>query len=125
MGVYCWPLIVQMVSSAVKQLPKVELHLHLEGAIPIRTFLSLIEKYDKDSDIKTKEQLAQKLTFTDFTHFISCWQWMCTLLRSPDDFEELTFDVLSDLHSQNVKYAELIFSSSRYWERDGKVIDKK
>ena len=111
-----------VVAEEVRNMMKVELHLHLEGAIPVRTFLHLIQKYDQcNTEILTVEDLAKKLSFTDFTHFIECWAWMCTLLREPEDFEQLTYDVLADLHGQNVIYAEMFYSAGRYWVRDGKV----
>lgn len=94
-------------------IPKVELHLHVEGAIPLQTLLDLIQKKGEES-ITTVEDLQKRLMYTDFAHFIEIWIWKNTFITEERDFEEITYQVLHCLSRQNVKYVEAFYSPSDY-----------
>ena len=98
------------------KIPKIELHLHLEGAIPLQTLMNLIQKKG-GSSIKTVDDLRKKLTYTDFAHFIDVWIWKNTFITEEKDFEGITYDVLHSLHNQNVKYVEAFYSPTDYQEQ--------
>jgi len=97
----------------VRDLPKVELHLHLEGAIPLYSLLQLIEKYHHKNFI-TLEELENKFKYTDFAHFIKTWHWKNQFIREYDDFELIAEHVAIDLLTQNIKYAEIYFSPTDF-----------
>ena len=92
------------------QIPKVELHLHLEGSIPLPTLWELIQKYGGSPDVPTMESLTQKFTFNNFPHFIQTWIWMTQFLRENDDFTLIAEAVARDLAAQNIQYVEAFFS---------------
>ncbi|NNC41496.1 MAG: adenosine deaminase [Acidimicrobiia bacterium] len=98
--------------------PKVELHLHLEGAIPLPTLWELLEKYGGDSAIPDQAALKGRLEYTDFAHFIDTWWWMTGFLREDEDFEHAAEAVALDLQRQNIIYAEASFSPTDF-ERHG------
>ena len=87
-------------------LPKVELHLHLEGAIPLDTLWLLVQKYGGDPDVQ------------DFPHFIETWYWKNQFLRHYEDFTTIAEAVAGDLYAQNIRYAEVYYSPIEY-ERYG------
>ncbi|MGD2248195.1 MAG: adenosine deaminase [Candidatus Methanofastidiosia archaeon] len=99
-------------SKLISEIPKVELHLHLEGAIPLQTLLTFIQK--KDSSITNIHDLQKKLIYTDFEHFIKVWIWKNTFITEEKDFEEITYQVLHTLSTQNVKYVEAFYSPSDF-----------
>jgi adenosine deaminase len=99
-------------SKLVSEIPKVELHLHLEGAIPLPTLFNFIQK--KDLSIKNIQDLQKKLIYTDFEHFIEVWIWKNTFITEEKDFEEITYQVLHKLSTQNVKYVEAFYSPSDF-----------
>jgi adenosine deaminase len=91
-------------------LPKTELHLHLEGAVPADVLLELIRKYHGTNETPDRARLAQRLIYRDFPHFLDTWRWMCGFVREPDDFTLIAKEVARGLAAQNVRYAELHFS---------------
>lgn len=97
----------------IEALPKVELHLHLEGAIPINALLVLINKYNNDNSISIT-QLHKKFEFTDFSHFLDVWTWKNQFLRECEDFEFIAEQVAINLSKQNIRYAEMYFSPSDF-----------
>jgi len=98
--------------------PKVELHLHLEGAIPLDTLWEIIESHGGDASVPTREALGHRFEFRDFPHFIDTWWWMTGFLRSEDDFTQLSEAVARHLAEQNIVYAEASFSPTDF-ERHG------
>lgn len=95
-------------------MPKGELHLHLEGAIPVPTLWELIARHGGDPLIKSEAQLVEWFTYRDFAHFIDTWVWMNGYLRSTDDFTFAAEAVARHLVSQNIIYAEAFFSPSDF-----------
>jgi len=98
----------------IAKMPKTELHLHLEGAIPLETLYNLIQRRGGDPSVSTLEDLERKLTYTDFAHFIDVWTWKNTFIKEERDFEEITYQVLRNLSKQNVKYLEAFYSPGDY-----------
>lgn len=97
-----------------QMMPKIELHLHLEGAIPYAVLFDLIQKYGGEAEIKSAEDIAKKFVFRDFKHFIELWIWKNNFLREYEDFRLIAENVALDLKSQNVKYAEIFISPSPF-----------
>jgi len=106
----------------IREMPKVELHLHLEGAIPHETLLSQIRRKGTEPSIKTVEDLEAKLTYTDFPSFIDLWVWKNTFIENEHDFEEIAYAVLEGLSRQNVKYVEAFYAPGDY-SRHGLSVD--
>ena len=93
--------------------PKVELHLHLEGAIPRPALWSLIERYG-DETVRAPEDLDALLQYRDFAHFIETWQWLLPLVRSTDDFTFIARAVAESLAQQRIVYAEASISPTDF-----------
>jgi adenosine deaminase len=96
------------------RLPKIELHLHLEGAIPLASLWQLVRKYGGESEVPTLAALASRFQYRDFPHFIDTWVWKNQFLREYEDFTFIASEVARDLASQNVLYAEVFYSPGDY-----------
>ncbi len=95
----------------IETLPKIELHLHIEGAIPIATFRELVKKYSPRGRAPSVEELEKRFVFRDFAHFIETWMWHCEYINEYDDFTLIAEGVAGYLAEQNVLYAEAFFSA--------------
>jgi adenosine deaminase len=104
--------------SQLEQIPKVELHLHLEGAIPYDALWELIKKYNGTNEIKSIDELKQRFQYKDFTHFIETWVWKNRFLREYEDFTFIAGEVAEDLANQNIIYAEIFYSPPDYYHRN-------
>ncbi|MEJ2663001.1 MAG: adenosine deaminase [Spirochaetia bacterium] len=101
------------IQNIFRNLPKIELHLHLEGAIPLPTLWELIKKYGGHKELGNDiENLRRKFVFKDFPHFIETWIWKNQFLKEYEDFEFMAAGVARDLAAQNIVYAELFFTPS-------------
>jgi adenosine deaminase len=104
-------------------IPKVELHLHLEGAIPLEALWELIQKYGGDTSVPDRRALLDKFQYRDFPHFIQTWVWKNGFLREYDDFTLIAEAVAGDLARQNIRYAEVFYSPSDFF-RHGLELQK-
>jgi adenosine deaminase len=95
-------------------LPKVELHVHLEGAIPHEALWELIQKYGGDASVPNLESLEQRFKYRDFSHFIETWSWKNHFLREYEDFTFIAEVTARDMQAQNIRYAEMFFSPSLF-----------
>jgi len=98
-------------------IPKIENHLHLEGAIPLDTVWQLIQKYGGDKSVSTIDKLKERFVYQDFNHFIQTWSWKNQFIREYEDFSIITESVIQDLVHQNIKYAEIFISPSLFKNR--------
>jgi adenosine deaminase len=89
--------------------PKVELHVHLEGAIPLPALADLARKYG-EQDAVDIGALRERFLYRDFAHFIDTWVWKNGLLRELDDFAFVAEAVARDLRTQGILYAEAFYS---------------
>ncbi len=91
-------------------MPKIELHIHLEGAFTFDFLFNLIEKYGGDRSLESPEDLKNKFVFKDFEHFLDLWFWKNQFFREAEDFEECAYTMLENLSNQNVIYCEVFYS---------------
>jgi aminodeoxyfutalosine deaminase len=94
-------------SSFILRLPKAELHLHLEGSIDPAT---LVEISQRHQDKLTLEQAEALYRYEDFTRFIMAFKAVTEWLRSPEDYETITYNLMNRLRSENVLHAEVYVS---------------
>ena len=97
-----------------ERLPKVELHVHLEGAIPHPALWELIRKYGGDPSVPDLDALRQRFEYRDFSQFIETWSWKNKFLREYEDFTLVAEVTARDLAAQNIRYAEMFFSPSLF-----------
>lgn len=99
-----------MDSQVLRRLPKIELHLHLEGAIPLPALWQLVQKYGGTPEVPNLDALKQKFQFRDFGHFIDTWVWKNNFIREYEDFTLIADAVAASLVEQGIIYSELMFS---------------
>ncbi len=94
----------------IRRMPKVELHVHLEGSIQPTTLLKLAERNHVELPAQTVEGLRDWYQFTGFDHFIEVYLAICSCIRSADDLELITTEFIKDRADQNIRYSEVIFT---------------
>lgn len=100
-----------------EKVPKVELHVHLEGAIPHEALFELIQKYGGDLSVPDPASLARRFEYKSFPQFIEAWAWKNQFLREYEDFTHIAELMARDMASQNIRYAEVFFSPSLFVRR--------
>ncbi|MFQ5855550.1 MAG: hypothetical protein ACE5LU_07915 [Anaerolineae bacterium] len=96
--------------SWFEQVPRIELHLHVEGAIPHNALWELVQKYGGDPSVPDLQALERRFEYRDFPHFIETWVWKNQFLREYEDFTFIAEAVARDLAHQNIRYVEAFYS---------------
>ena len=94
--------------AAVRALPKVELHLHLEGAAPPAFIRGLAQ--EKSIDLSRIFQPDGSYDFQGFAHFLQVYEAATSVLQAPEDYGRLTTAVLEQSAAQGVIYTEAFLS---------------
>lgn len=97
------------VTNFIQNMPKAEIHIHLEGAIQPGTVLKLARRHKKlDSLPSSKiDGLRRWYKFVDFPHFIKIYLIIQDLIRTADDFALLVHENGADMAAQNIRYREI------------------
>lgn len=103
----------------IRQLPRIELHVHLEGTVEPATLLELAASHGMDSGFSTVEEAQAFFAYRDFPHFIDVFIQVCDCLRSPADFGRIVREYGERLVQQHVMYAEIHFSPEPHVRRRG------
>ncbi len=94
----------------ITSLPKCELHVHLEGAIPIPALWDILQRHGGDPDTPDLDALERRFAYRDFPHFIDTWIWKQGFLRDEADFTWLAEAAAREWHAQNIAYVEAHYS---------------
>ncbi len=94
--------------SEFRDLPKVELHLHLEGAAPASFIRGLAA--EKREDISGIFAPDGGYAWRDFPHFLKVYEAASSVLRGPRDYHRLLLAVAEESAASGVVYSELFVS---------------
>jgi adenosine deaminase len=98
----------------LRSLPKVELHLHIEGSARPET---LREFADRDGPTLPHGMGPDRWTFNGPLDFIDNYLELCQLFATIDDFRRLAVELCEDLAATGVPYAEVVFSPGNHARR--------
>jgi len=103
--------------SWLTRLPKVELHVHIEGAIPKTALWQLVTKYGGDPSVPTFEAFERRFEYQGLNQFFQTFDWATGFLRELDDFVFVGREIGRELARQNIRYVEAHFSPTVFRRR--------
>lgn len=102
---------MKKMEQIVRTMPKVELHVHLEGAVPPEVLLELARRNRVILPATTIDELNEWYRFTDFSHFVQVYLAISDCIRTPDDIELVARAFLENQASQNIVYSEVTYTA--------------
>lgn len=103
--------------EALFALPKAELHLHIEGTLEPDLAIELAGRNGVALPYATVDELAAQYEFDDLQSFLDLYYATMAVLRTEDDFAELTRRYLRRAAGQGVRHAELFFDPQAHVAR--------
>jgi adenosine deaminase len=98
-------------------LPKVELHLHLEGTLEPEMAFEMARRNDVGLPYATAEEMRSAYRFTDLQSFLDIYYASCSVLRTQQDFYDLTRAYLDRAAADNVRHVEPFFDPQTHTTR--------
>ena len=98
--------------SFIAEMPKAELHVHLEGTLQPSTAIELARRHGLVDTLPTTDpvKLADWFEFRDFKDFVTVIRAIQKLIRTADDFALVAYQTGADMAEQNIRYRELTVS---------------
>lgn len=112
------------VESFIRAIPKVELNLQFEGAMPKEALLLIAEQNDVSESLKHFHQWAALLDQPDCKRLDEIIQTVSLWLQLPEDLTRLVYEMGVTLAKQNVRYAEVSVNPLLYIENTGLTFEQ-
>ena len=101
----------------VRDLPKAELHVHIEGTLEPELAFELAARNKVELPYTDVDALRRAYRFEDLQSFLDIYYANCAVLRTEQDFYALAHAYLSKAATQGVRHAEVFFDPQTHTER--------
>ncbi len=101
----------------VKNLPKVELHLHIEGSLEPELMFALAKRNNVNIPFATADEIKKAYNFSNLQDFLDIYYQGMSVLKKEEDFYDLTYAYLKKIASQNVMHTEIFFDPQGHTSR--------
>lgn len=94
----------------LRDIPKVELHMHLDGSVPI----NLISNITNEDINVIKDKMVAPDKCINLADYLTSFDYPCSFMQSKHDLIMVCSAVLNNLLSENVIYAEVRFAPFKH-----------
>ncbi|HYC62228.1 MAG TPA: adenosine deaminase [Thermoanaerobaculia bacterium] len=101
----------------IAELPKAELHLHIEGTLEPELMFELARRNGIALPHASVEALRAAYDFRDLQSFLDLYYQGAGVLQTRDDFYDMTAAYFQKAASQNVRHAEIFFDPQTHTQR--------
>ncbi|PMM61741.1 adenosine deaminase [Vibrio lentus] len=103
--------------SFIKKLPKVELHLHIEGTLEPELMFELAKRNNVSIPFENPDQVREAYQFHNLQSFLDIYYQGANVLIHRQDFYDLTWAYLLKCQQDNVVHTEIFFDPQTHTER--------
>lgn len=104
-------------SSIINNIPKAELHLHIEGSLTPELMWRLAKKHSVTLPYANVEEIEAAYNFEDLQSFLDLYYAGAGVLRDEEDFFTLMWEYLSRCFDDNIVHTEIMFDPQTHTER--------
>jgi len=101
----------------ITNIPKAELHLHIEGTFEPELIFKIAERNKINLKYKSVEELHSAYKFNNLQDFLDIYYAGANVLITEQDFYDLTLAYLEKMKSQNVLHTEIFFDPQTHTAR--------
>lgn len=101
----------------VADMPKAELHVHLEGTLEPEHIFELAQKNGIDLEYDSPQAVIDAYNFNDLPSFLKIYYAGMNVLQTEQDFYDLTYHYFERAHADNVRYVEPFFDPQGHTTR--------
>ncbi len=105
------------IKTLIAQLPKAELHLHIEGSLEPELMMALAKKHNVALPYQTLEEVKAAYQFDSLQSFLDLYYLGANVLQDEDDFFQLMWAYLCHCREDNVVHTEIMFDPQTHTDR--------
>lgn len=106
-----------MLEALIRELPKAELHLHIEGTLEPELMFELARRNRVSLPYDSVDAVRRAYVFSDLQSFLDIYYAACSVLRTEQDFFDLAWAYLRRAAAQQVRRAEIFFDPQTHTDR--------
>ena len=101
----------------IENLPKIELHLHIEGTLEPEMLFALAQRNQLQLPYASVREVQNAYQFTNLQSFLDIYYQGANVLQTEQDFYDLMWAYLQKANEQNVRHAEIFFDPQTHTAR--------
>ena len=105
------------ITSLIKRLPKAELHVHIEGTLEPELMMALSKRNGVTLPFATVEEIKAAYNFSDLQSFLDLYHIGTQVLKTEQDFYDMTWAYLERVAKDNVRHVELFTDTQTHTDR--------
>ncbi|TNE33163.1 MAG: adenosine deaminase [Alphaproteobacteria bacterium] len=108
---------MQVSEQFIKDMPKIELHLHIEGSLEPELMFELAQRNEIALPFPDVEAVRRAYDFSNLQDFLDIYYQGMNVLRTEQDFYDLAWAYFERIAAQNVMHTEIFFDPQGHTER--------
>ncbi|NEQ46756.1 MAG: adenosine deaminase [Leptolyngbya sp. SIOISBB] len=105
-------------NSLIQTLPKVELHIHIEGSLEPEMMFALAQRNGVKLPYASVAEIKAAYQFENLQTFLDLYYSGAKVLQTEQDFYDLTWAYLQKCAAQSVRHTEIFFDPQTHTDRD-------
>jgi adenosine deaminase len=108
-------------NAFIHEMPKTDLHLHLDGSLRLSTLIEMAKKMDVKLPSFTEEGLRElvfKSSYSNLGEYLHGFKYTCAVLRNLENIEQVSYELAIDNQKENVYYIEPRFAPQLMMDMD-------
>ena len=105
------------ITSLIKRLPKAELHVHIEGTLEPELMMALSQRNGVSLPFETVDEIRAAYDFSDLQSFLDLYHIGTMVLKTEQDFYDMTWAYLERVARDNVRHVELFIDTQTHTDR--------
>lgn len=110
-------MISSSILSFIEDMPKAELHLHIEGTFEPELMFQIAQRNNRQLRFKSVGELKDAYRFNNLQEFLDIYYTGAEVLIEEQDFYDLTYAYLQKAHEQNILHTEIFFDPQTHTDR--------
>ncbi len=111
------PILNDRLADFIRHMPKVELHLHIEGTLEPELMFALAKRNAIALPFATVDDVRAAYEFTDLQSFLDIYYAGARVLIEEQDFYDLTWAYLARVNDERVRHVEIFFDPQTHTDR--------
>ena len=106
-----------MADEFLQKIPKAELHIHIEGSLEPELMFEIARRNRLPLRFRSDDELRKAYDFQNLQSFLDIYYEGAGVLRTEEDFADMTRAYLEKAASQGVRHAEIFFDPQTHTQR--------